>query len=91
MQGILYIIKEEKTNYYKIGITTKTVYKRLQELQTGNPRVLKHIAYFNVSNARKTEKLIHSILAKYHVHLEWFELPDFEVLGLIQYVENMPL
>lgn len=86
--GYIYIIKEIDTNYHKVGLTKDEPIKRLTQLQTGNPRVLKIVAYFTVSNTRKIESLLHSILGKYHVMNEWFLLSDDKRQSLIAYIER---
>lgn len=88
MNGILYIIKELQTNYYKVGITKHTPKKRLRDLQTGNPRLLKVVAWFNVDDMRKVESFLHQVLGAYHVRNEWFNLPEYEVKNLIEYLEK---
>jgi predicted GIY-YIG superfamily endonuclease len=68
----LYIIQMKSTLYYKIGITNN-LNKRLLALQTGNPIKLYIVRYYKIyTNANTLEKLIHTYLSEYHIHLEWF-------------------
>ena len=70
---MIYIIRAEGTNYYKIG-STKDVGKRLKGLQTGCPNKLSLITSFNGNYEH--EKRIQEHLKKYKTREngEWFEL-----------------
>ena len=41
--GIVYVLRQATTNFYKIGLTTGTVAKRIKQLQTGNPQEIKEV------------------------------------------------
>jgi len=72
--GIIYLI-ESKTNEcveYKIGITSKSVTKRLHQMQTGNPATLKIINSYNTDNYEKLENVLHRMYKLHHVRGEWF-------------------
>lgn len=85
----LYILKEdERSNYYKIGITKDAVEKRKNALETGNPRNLIIVAYFLVDNPRKVERIVHSIMGQYHIRREWFNAPEDEIDNLIRVIEQ---
>jgi predicted GIY-YIG superfamily endonuclease len=81
----LYIIQMKGTLYYKIGITNNLA-KRLLALQTGNPIKLYIVRYYLIyTDANRLEKLIHSYLSEYHIHLEWYsisisKLKDIEMI-----------
>lgn len=83
--GYIYIIQQGKSDYYKIGYTTKEVTKRLADLQTGNPEVLHIVSYHHVDDRRKTERILHEIAGKYHYRGEWFFIPKKEVIRFIQH------
>nr|WP_044200987.1 GIY-YIG nuclease family protein [Oscillochloris trichoides] len=86
--GYIYIIKEINEDYYKIGLTKDEPMKRLKQLQTGNVRTLKLVAYFYVKNTRKVESFLHAFLGVYHVRGEWFSIPEYEVSNLIRFIEK---
>jgi predicted GIY-YIG superfamily endonuclease len=68
----IYIIQMKGTLYYKIGVSNN-LNKRLSTLQTGNPIKLYIVRYYLIyTDANRLEKLIHSYLSEYHIHLEWF-------------------
>lgn len=75
----LYIISQVNTNYYKVGITNN-LNKRITSLQTGNPAKLYFYRYWIVSNSKEVERILHSYLAKFHIHLEWFDIPDIDTV-----------
>ncbi len=62
----------------KIGKSTWHPKQRLDVLQTGNPRVLKLVAY----SVALTESVVHRHLSRWRVRGEWFE-PSVEVLRYI--------
>jgi len=70
MANIYFI--ENANNCIKIGVTGKTVEKRLSELQVGNSDRLKLL--YTIENVPTSfEKHIHGICEKYLVSGEWFE------------------
>jgi hypothetical protein len=84
----VYFIASEHS--VKIGIT-REVKARLTELQIGNPhklKVINTITKDTKEEARKTEKLFHTIFRKHRKHGEWFNLAvlkdiDFETETII--------
>lgn len=92
----LYIIRCGDTHLFKIGIS-KDPEKRIKQLQTGNPNLLKLLYQFAVAEkipvpASKIEATIHSFLKEYHnkhVINEWFELTNDEVVNIAKcLIEN---
>ena len=88
----IYIIRCEKQNLFKIGIS-KNVDKRLKQLQTGNPYKLKCIYKIKSLEikATKIEATIHQFFKeanKKHVLNEWFNLSDDEVVNLAKCLNN---
>ena len=61
---MIYIIQQVGTNFVKIGYTARDVYKRAEELQTGNPCKLSIISKFHGNE--KVEKELR--LTK---HISW--------------------
>ena len=92
----LYIIRSGKTQLFKIGIS-KSPEKRLKQLQTGNPNILKIYFVFTISNkyqyieAVKVENTIHKYLKECrgkHILNEWFNLTDDEVIKIAECLIN---
>tara|TARA_B100000212_G_scaffold112375_1_gene83699 strand:+ start:551 stop:871 length:321 start_codon:yes stop_codon:yes gene_type:complete len=67
----LYFIQSDVTGMIKIG-RSKDPKRRLKQLQTGNPNVLKLIAQFD--NYGWREKIIHESLNKWSEEGEWFNI-----------------
>ena len=79
-KGSIYLITDGK--YTKIGATSYNVKKRLNELQTGNAKLLKIIYSYKVNNKMSTEKFLHKMFEEKNVLGEWFEL-GFEDINYI--------
>jgi hypothetical protein len=82
--SIVYLLKSEK--FYKIGVTTSTVEKRIKTLQTGNPHKIKYIHHERVScdkTMNHIEKMLHKEYKHRHVNGEWFLLNNDEVNQVI--------
>ncbi len=73
----VYIIRQDTTDYIKIGYAHNTII-RIQNLQTGNPQaleVLSQIRCDSIAAAQEIESLLHQKYAEYGSGGEWFELP----------------
>tara|TARA_B100000686_G_scaffold324559_1_gene380366 strand:+ start:137 stop:1159 length:1023 start_codon:yes stop_codon:yes gene_type:complete len=70
--------------YYKIGITTDTVAKRIRQLQTGNPYRIVALHTFEIEGAEIVEQNLHRVYAQNRRVLEWFELSDAELAAVLQ-------
>jgi hypothetical protein len=75
----LYLIKEDSTNRYKVGITKQPIYKRMKQLQTGNSNEIVLVDYYDTDD-KKLEQMVQGRLKKYQTQGEWFELPLDEVI-----------
>lgn len=88
--GLIYIIRQRNTNFFKIGWTEEkigmtkkqSVEKRISSLQTGNPYPLDIVDYFSASS-RKTEKTLHLYFDSKRKTGEWFELSDKDLQNII--------
>lgn len=86
---MIYLIKERGTDYYKIGYTSRNSERRLQELQTGNPRMLEVVA--TIDGDENKERLLHHRYA----HLmsdarnEWFKLTDNHVKDILNSEQDL--
>lgn len=66
---------------YKIGFTKySNPNKRIKQLKTGNPDIFL-IDYFNTTNKRKIETILHNLYKHKLINGEWFELTEEEVVG----------
>lgn len=74
MIGYLYIFQEGDNDLYKCGISENWPDIRRGQLQTGNPRPLKKIAYYRLSQYKAVETLVHHRLRAYGTDggTEWF-------------------
>lgn len=76
--GLIYIIQEGASNYFKVGVSTNddTVKRRVLNLQSGNWRKLTLIQTNRVSNMNLAEKDAHTSLQDVQVQKgggqEWF-------------------
>jgi hypothetical protein len=73
--ALVYLLQAGK--FYKIGVTTTTIKKRITELQTGNPMKIKYVHYENMNNTKKmfsVESLLHKEYSKKRMEGEWFNL-----------------
>lgn len=79
--GVLYIIRAEGTNKYKIGVTVRAVSERVKELQTGSPYKLNVVASCSSSDIADLEQKIHALLSEHNTSGEWFEIDDQSVIA----------
>lgn len=78
--GFVYLVHQEGSNLYKIGLTVDPD-RRLKQLNTGNPHWLRFEHLVEVSNMFEAEEELHSYfnsqrLTKYK---EWFEFAPHEL------------
>ena len=83
---LIYIMRNENTNQYKIGISQNS-HKRKQQLQTGNPNEIKLIYLCKIDPGIKAidvETIIHRYLKVKHkwIRGEWFSLTENEVFKI---------
>lgn len=76
----IYFMIEGANGGIKIG-RAKDVFKRLHNLQTGNSRRLRMLAFVKETKVI-SETRLHVIFDKYHIHGEWF-LPAPELFDFI--------
>lgn len=67
----VYFIKQENSDFVKVGFTTSTVESRLRGIQTGNPSPLKIIGIIPDGDA-PLETALHYYFRKTRVSGEWF-------------------
>lgn len=78
----VYLIKQQNTNLYKIGIS-KDPKVRLNQLQTANPETLELVFVFKTKYDFQLENYVHRKFSDANVQLEWFELTEAEVKEFI--------
>lgn len=80
----VYFIKEDETNFFKIGNTSDDVEESLKQLQVGNPRELKVFGVIECDNPAGKEKEIHDIWDDRCIRGEWFNFTDFQALDILK-------
>lgn len=71
--GWCYLITDGE--YQKIGVSASKVDKRLQSIQTGNPRRISIVAKYQVkTDMFYVEKQLHKLFATERVNGEWFSI-----------------
>lgn len=92
--GFVYLVHQKLGNYHKIGIS-KEPYKRLQQLQTGNPTEMRVLKRVYSLDCLSLESKLHHYFEDYQVNGEWFSLPEeavkrFEYIAITldEYQEN---
>ena len=71
---MIYLIKAEETNLYKIGYTAGTTEDRIKGLQTGCPYKLSTV--IDVDGSLQKEKCLQKTFEKYKKQGEWFEFNE---------------
>lgn len=69
----IYLIRCQENGYFKIGIS-KSPSKRIEQLQTGNPSVLKLIEVYPSEYAHIVERALQRRYSHLKREGEWFEL-----------------
>lgn len=93
-KGILYFLKLEDPAggtvppFYKIGITTGTLDKRINTLQTGNPYKIVPHHTMEVEGAEFVERHLHSLYSSKRRMLEWFEFTSEEIEEAIEVAKD---
>lgn len=68
--------------YIKIGYTKGRLFKRIADLQVGNPIKIE-IEHF-MAGSRVVEKKLHRIFKKYKVSGEWFKINKADIFEAIK-------
>ena len=79
MGGYVYLICDPKNDYYKIGVTTGSIEKRLKSLQTGNGTELHIVSHVRTNTPFKLEKFLHFKFGLEREVGEWFTLSSDEI------------
>jgi hypothetical protein len=73
-RGLVYCV--ECQGYYKFGVTSDAIKKRLMTMQTGNPFDIKLLWVARSNQIRKYERQIHKIIRGSHHRGEWYDIPQ---------------
>jgi len=88
--GIVYIIRNNThpPNVYKVGMTTRSVKERIDELnrETSNVGRFEALAQFPVSNMEAAEAECHRDLGAYNLEKEFFKGPLPEIIEIVKAV-----
>lgn len=87
MIGTVYLllsVSPDNVESHKIGITTKTVEKRVKQLQTGNPNSISVLKQYKTINYRKVESALHKVFReRTEAKNEWRALTDEQVSSFL--------
>lgn len=90
--GLVYLINEDGTDNYKIGVTkSKNEKHRKRTLQTGNSKKLETIYSFKTDYPYRIETMLHNHYSMVRIRCngEWFILTNEEVLGFLPLCERL--
>ena len=83
-KGLIYILQQAGSNFYKVGFTSRNVNSRLKELQGGNPHKIVPVFHRSVKDVGQAEKAAKDSVKKYNCQhkygggVEWYEVPKAE-------------
>jgi hypothetical protein len=77
--GKVYLVGCPEEDRYKIGYTNRDIYKRLDEIQTGNPKKIEVVHLFETDHHVKVEGWMHRKYGSKRMEGEWFELNEEDV------------
>ena len=92
--GLVYILKQAGSNFYKVGLTSGSVTNRIKQLQTGNPNKISEVFSQKVKDVGQAEKAAKDAVKKYHAHpkyqggMEWYEVPSKESSSFINTIKG---
>lgn len=73
---------------FKIGVTTKSLEKRLRELQTGNPYELFISNFYETNTPFKLETMLHNRFFGTKIKNEWFDMTAHDVAHFHEICEH---
>jgi hypothetical protein len=89
-KGIIYIMKCERTNLYKIGLTTRSIHTRFNSLKTANPSINLFKYYEEVIDLYEKERELHNLFSKKRIDGEWFELNESDLCKIDLFFNVIP-
>ncbi|XP_038639449.1 uncharacterized protein LOC119956361 [Scyliorhinus canicula] len=93
MDKRVYLLREEGSDFYKVGFSKHTDYKNIiPPLQVGNPRTLTYLCS-TIMNDQDDEKKVREALEEYKVNLgagtKWFVIPDGDIEDAYEAIRNI--
>lgn len=79
MKGFVYLLCDGE--HFKIGMTKKDIYKRISELQTGNPNEIYITSFHETNYPYRVEQMMHIKYSISNVKNEWFNLSLEQVIN----------
>lgn len=79
MTGFVYLLCDGER--FKIGMTKKDIYKRIAELQTGNPNEIYITSYHETNYPYRIEQMMHIKYKTSQIKNEWFDLTSEQVIN----------
>lgn len=79
MTGFVYLLCDGER--FKIGMTKKDIYKRIAELQTGNPNEIYITSYHETNYPYRIEQMMHIKYKTSQIKNEWFDLTSEQVVN----------
>ena len=83
---MIYLVKAEGTNLYKIGYTDGKAEKRVKTMQTGCPHKLSIIE--EAFGDMDKEKFLHNTFSEQRKQGEWFEFDDDLIQKVVDKIHN---
>lgn len=88
--AFVYLIGDAgQDNVFKIGVTRKSVEKRIKQLQTGNGEDIYLINFYETDYPFFVERLLHTKLYPKQKRNEWFILDVNDVVNFTSYCKDI--
>jgi len=89
--AIIYLIEcvRDYDTVYKIGYTTGSPDKRMNQLKTGNDGNMKVLYQFETNHDQLLERSLHRIYSHINISKEWFKLDTMDVVNFISTCEKI--
>jgi hypothetical protein len=88
--GFIYLIHAKGTRRYKIGLTTRNVEQRFNELNSSqSPYPLELIEFIETHNVTETEEYLHQKYDFQRRHGEWFEFNNRQLREVLREYDRL--
>ena len=89
--GYVYLLESSNDDgtIYKIGYTKNSTKRRISELQTGNPYLIKELCCYYTEYDQKLERAIHNFYSHCRLKGEWFSLDLKSVANFLKTCEKI--
>lgn len=88
--GYIYLIHAKGTRRHKIGLTTRDVEQRFNELNSSqSPYPLDLLHYIATEDVTKTEGYLHQKYAVHRCHGEWFEFSNRQLREVLREFDRL--